>query len=343
LVGRRDECDRIVNTLRGTRLVTLTGVGGVGKTRLALRVAKECMAARGSNTWVSLTSVPDDVRVADTITRAIGATDWSKIDVSGLELDEGRLLLVLDGCEHVITGCAEFVDRLLQSCAGVRVLATSREPLGVPGESVIPVAPLPMPGLDAPLDRLIENEAIELFVQRARARVPNFQLTAETAESVVRICRSVDGIPLAIELAAARITTMTVADIARGLEDPIGLLTGEAARRRSDARPSAHRLIGAIPDCRSLSAGCCAGSLFSTLVSPSRPHSRSARPTIYRRTRLPLSLNAWSPSHWSSPADISAQFGSLCSSRFADTQKSCSDRRGKKLLSESDMLTGTSA
>jgi non-specific serine/threonine protein kinase len=225
-LGRREEIDRVASAVRNARLVTLTGAGGIGKTRLALRVVKEFSAGRGRNAWVTLSSAVDDVRVANTLARALGTRDLETIDASISDATDDGLLLVLDGCEHVIGACAAFVDRLLQSNAAVRVLATSREPLGVPGETVIPVAPLPVPEPAAPLDRQMENAAVELFVERARARVPDFELSPETAEIVAGICRSLDGIPLAIELAAARITTMTIADIAQGLVDPIGLLTG---------------------------------------------------------------------------------------------------------------------
>jgi predicted ATPase/DNA-binding CsgD family transcriptional regulator len=240
-LGRREDIDRVADKLRDARLVTLTGVGGVGKTRLALQVVKELRAARSYNAWVTLSSVADDVRVAETITGVLGALDWSIFDASSSDAAGDGLLLILDGCEHVIAACAEFVDRLLRACAGVRVLATSREPLGVPGEIVFPVSPLPVPEPGAPPDCQMKNEAVELFVERARARGAEFQLSHETIELVARICRSLDGIPLAIELAAARITTMTLADIAGGLDDPVGLLTGggrAAPQRHQSLRAS---------------------------------------------------------------------------------------------------------
>jgi predicted ATPase len=125
----------------------------------------------------------------------------------------------------VVASCAEVVHALLERFAGVRVLATSREALGVPGEAVLPIAPLPLPEADEPPDDVVQNDAVRLFVERARARVPSFELTSESSDIVAGICRSVDGIPLAIELAAARITTMTVADIAGRLDNPMELLT----------------------------------------------------------------------------------------------------------------------
>src|SRR5262249_47365259 len=128
---------------------------------------------------------------------------------------------------------AELVHTLLERFGGVRVLATSREPLGVPGEVVLPIAPLPVPRVDEPMSDLAQNDAVSLFVERARARVSSFELTPETSEIVARICRSLDGIPLAIELAAARVATMTVADIASRLDDPMELLT---SCDRTDAR-----------------------------------------------------------------------------------------------------------
>jgi predicted ATPase/DNA-binding CsgD family transcriptional regulator len=225
-VGRREQIDAIANGLRSARLVTLTGGGGVGKSRLALRVAREVGTEHAYSAWATLGAVGDGACVAGVVAAALGARAWATVDRLVSSVRDHGLLLVLDNCEHLIDACAELAARLLQDCAGVRLLATSREPLGVPGEMVYPVAPLVLPEPDEPFDRQTESEAVQLFVERARAREPRFRLTPDAGELAVRICRSLEGIPLAIELAAARTTTMTLAEIARRLDDPLGLLTG---------------------------------------------------------------------------------------------------------------------
>jgi predicted ATPase/DNA-binding CsgD family transcriptional regulator len=224
-VGRGTQIADVANALRTARLVTVTGVAGVGKTRVALQVARAVTSEYGYIAWAPLATVADTRDVGKAVRDAVGRRERTSLEARVSVQAESSLLLILDNCEHVISGCADLVEGLLQNFASVRVLATSREPLGVPGEVVLPIAPLPLPGADDPLDDLIQNDAVELFVQRARARDPQFQLTQASGELVARICCSLDGIPLAIEFAAARISTSTVADIASGLDDPIELLT----------------------------------------------------------------------------------------------------------------------
>jgi predicted ATPase/DNA-binding CsgD family transcriptional regulator len=224
-VGRAEQIDAVAASLRTARLLTLTGVGGVGKTRLALRVAKELSSEYADTAWVALGTIAHGDQVSRVVAAALRLHD--RMDGSLVRpLRERRSLLVLDNCEHVIAECAELVTSLLQNYPGVHVLATSREPLGVPGEVAYPVAPLVLPKLDESFDQQTETEAVRLLVERARARVPRFQLTPQTCELATRICHSLGGIPLAIELAAARTPTMTLAEIGLRLNDQLALLTG---------------------------------------------------------------------------------------------------------------------
>ncbi|MBV9355331.1 MAG: hypothetical protein JO023_07365 [Chloroflexi bacterium] len=236
-VGRQAEIEAVASELRGARLVTLTGCGGVGKTRLALRVAGQASHEYACRAWVGLSAVGEGPRLGRAVAAAIQTGDRGLLETLVATLRGQRLLLVLDNCEHVIGRCAELAVRVLRGCAGVRILATSREPLMVPGEQVHPVMPLSLPGADDPFERLAENEAVRLFVERARARTAHFELTPETAARTAGICRAVDGVPLAIELAAARTATMTLGEIARRLDDPLALLDGSGraapARQRS--------------------------------------------------------------------------------------------------------------
>jgi predicted ATPase/DNA-binding CsgD family transcriptional regulator len=223
-VGRRDQLSEIDDALQTAPLLTLVGVGGVGKTRLALRAAGGVRERYAHGVWlVELARISDSSGVAAEVARTLGVRD--RLGSSPLEtlrsvLRTRQLLLVLDNCEHVVTACAELLAILLRSCPDLCVLATSREALGVTGEVVHHVPPFPMPG-----DGLLQSEAAELFVDRARAKDPDFQLTPQAEVSIGQICARLDGLPLAIELAAARTTTMNVAEIARRLDDPLGLLT----------------------------------------------------------------------------------------------------------------------
>jgi predicted ATPase/DNA-binding CsgD family transcriptional regulator len=242
-VGRQAEIEAVANELRGARLVTLTGSGGVGKTRLALRVAGQTSREYASCAWVGLSAVGESARLGRAVAAAVQTGDRGIVETLVATLRGQRLLLVLDNCEHVIGRCAELAVRVLQECAGVRILATSREPLMVPGEQVHPVMPLSVPAEGDPFERLAENEAVQLFVERARARTARFELTPETAAQTASICRAVDGVPLAIELAATRTATMTLTEIARRLDDPLTLLDGSGR-----AAPARHQSLRASLD-----------------------------------------------------------------------------------------------
>ena len=209
-VGREAEIAEVHRLLGQTRLVTLTGVGGTGKTRLSLHVAAEALPLYPEGVWlVELAPVADERHVVHAIASTLGIAEGElAAQVAGR-----KLLLVLDNCEHLLSGCAQVARRLLQAAPGVRILASSREPLHVAGESTYRVPPL------------ARAQAIELFVERARAADPAFE-PADQGASVAEICRRLDGLPLAIELAAARVRALSVAKVAERLDDRFKLLSG---------------------------------------------------------------------------------------------------------------------
>ncbi len=231
-VGRQAQLENGLTLLKTRRLVTLTGSGGTGKTRLALHLAADALAGYRDGAWlVELAPISDPAAVAPAVAAALriaeraGETTTNAL-VAGLR---GRsLLVVLDNCEHLIMACAQLVDALLRSCPELTVLATSREGLNVPGEALMPVPSLSVPDDDSlpDLDALRQYEAVRLFVDRTATYQPDFVLTLEIAADVVRICRRLDGIPLALELAAARVRALSVAQVAQRLDDRFRLLTG---------------------------------------------------------------------------------------------------------------------
>ncbi len=231
-IGREGELAEIARLLREHRLITLTGPGGTGKTRLALRAATAALDAFPAGAWlIELGPLTRPELVIETIAKVLRApatSDQVPLEHLGTVLKSRRLLLVLDNCEHLLDECARVVTYLLTTCPALAVLATSREPLMTGGEHVLRVPPLSLPALAAPLDveRLHDHDGIRLFVERARAAEPSFRLTAITAPSVVEICRRLDGIPLALELAAMRVRGMGVAHLGDRLDDRFRLLTG---------------------------------------------------------------------------------------------------------------------
>ncbi|MFN8537413.1 MAG: BTAD domain-containing putative transcriptional regulator [Thermomicrobiales bacterium] len=216
------------------RLVTLIGIGGTGKTRLALAVARDVAAAYQAGPWfVDLAPLRDPALVPGQIASAIGVQErqgQAPLATIVAALRERRALLILDNCEHLIDAAVEVVERLLSGCAQLQILATSREALRLAGEVAWPVPPLdlpPAPVSDAepPAPAQVERvAAVRLFVERVRQRQPNFALTPRNTPAVVAICRRLDGLPLALELAAARTTILTVEQIAARLDDALGLL-----------------------------------------------------------------------------------------------------------------------
>ncbi|WP_412539577.1 BTAD domain-containing putative transcriptional regulator [Longispora sp. K20-0274] len=236
-VGRDADLDRVGRLLTDARLVTLTGPGGAGKTRLAGEAARRHLDRAPGGVWmVELAPVTDEAEVPQTILAALGLREQAlhqrrrtgpePADLVGRLVEglAGRdMLLVLDNCEHVIGTVAAVTDRLLGECPRLRVLATSREPIGITGETLWPVESLDLPpDADADPGRYA---AVRLFVDRATAARPDFAMDPDTAPDVVRICRALDGMPLAIELAAARLRSMSVERVASRLGDRFRLLT----------------------------------------------------------------------------------------------------------------------
>ncbi len=239
-VGRNDETEEIMGLLDSSRLVTLTGPGGCGKTRLSLHVAARLLSDFIEGVWfVELATLADPALVPQTVASALRVREESGrplTDALVEYLQARRTLIVFDNCEHVVEACAELATLLLRACPSVKMLATSQEALGAPGEIVWAVPPLSLPDPAQALtaDDIAQSEAARLFVERAKLSSPRFDLTEQNAGAVARICRSLDGIPLAIELAAARVKMLSVEQIAERLDDRFKLLTGGA--RTTEAR-----------------------------------------------------------------------------------------------------------
>jgi predicted ATPase/DNA-binding CsgD family transcriptional regulator len=231
-VGRRRELADLRTTLAEARLVSLVGPGGVGKTRLALRAAADLGRRFPDGAWsVELAEVRDPALVGNAVLAALDLRDQTATEPAALLLSylrERRLLLVVDNCEHVLEPIAGLLAEVLRVAPGVRVIATSREPLTVPGEHVLRVPPLDLPpeGPAASLEQLLRNEAVLLFAARAAAGSGGFEVTAANRAAVADLCRRLDGLPLAIELAAVRTRVLTVRQILDRLTDRFGLLTG---------------------------------------------------------------------------------------------------------------------
>jgi predicted ATPase/class 3 adenylate cyclase/DNA-binding CsgD family transcriptional regulator len=233
-VGRGAEMNDVRQILADNRLVTLTGAGGVGKTRLAVQIAAAIAGGFGDGVWlVDLAPITDPDLVAVAVLRALGLPDQqgrSTMDTLLRFVGDRRMLLVLDNCEHLLDACAALVVGLLGGCPAVTLVATSREPIGVAGEVSWRVPSL-----------ALADEAIELFTDRARRVRPDFRLSDENAAIAAEICRRLDGVPLAIELAAARARVLSLAEIRDGLHDRFRLLTGgarTAVRRQQTLRAS---------------------------------------------------------------------------------------------------------
>lgn len=230
-VGRESDVAETVDLLRGARILTLTGVGGSGKTRLALRLAIEVLADYPGGVWmVELAPVTDPELVPQAVQIVLGASEpgRSPLETVVSVIGEKRLLLILDNCEHLIGQVAGLAASLLAHCANLKVVATSREILGVPGEVAFAVQSLALPPADADPEALVGFDSVRLYTERAATVQPAFEVTDANAEAVAQICRRLDGMPLALELAAARMRVMSPEQIATRLDDRFALLTGGA-------------------------------------------------------------------------------------------------------------------
>ena len=232
-VGRQADIGEAKRVLSSVPLLTLTGPGGVGKTRLAIEIAGELIDEFEDGIWfVDLGPLKDPEFVVPAIASAVGvmhAPGQPILDTVTEHLRGRRVLLVLDNCEHLLEVTARSVDTLLRGCGLVRVVATSREGLAIPGEAVFPVPSLSLPDPDAiSSGELSSYEAVQLFVERAIGAAPGFQITDRNAPAIAQICRRLDGVPLAIELAAARVRALPVEQIAARLDDRFRLLTGSS-------------------------------------------------------------------------------------------------------------------
>ncbi|HVW01831.1 MAG TPA: BTAD domain-containing putative transcriptional regulator, partial [Planctomycetaceae bacterium] len=229
-IGRERDVADVIELLQNHRLVTLTGLGGIGKTRLALEVAWKGCEAYPDGVWlIELAALTDPALLPQTIAGTFGIQAEgarAPVDTLVTTLRDAALLLVLDNCEHLITACAGLVEILLDACPNLHILATSREALRLSGEFPWLVPSLPLPDPDAGLIELAENDAVRLFVDRIRWHQPGFALTQENAGVAGAICRQLGGLPLALELAAARAAFLALPQLADRLSDALDVLAG---------------------------------------------------------------------------------------------------------------------
>lgn len=230
-IGRERELEELVRALRATRLLTLSGVGGAGKTRLSLQLAEKMLDAFADGVWfIELARLSDAALIPQTIATALGLRDEAGNLAQTLTnyLQRKTMLLVLDNCEHLIDAAAQWTETFLNAAPNLKIVATSREALNLAGEHIFHVPSLPLPDANrspAP-DALAQSDAARLFIERATAANNHFRVTAQNASAIAQICRRLDGIPLALELAAARVTALSVEQIAARLDDVFRLLTG---------------------------------------------------------------------------------------------------------------------
>jgi predicted ATPase/DNA-binding CsgD family transcriptional regulator len=247
-VGRDEELSEVTRRLARCRLLTITGPAGAGKTRLALEAAGRMLRSYPDGVWlVELAPVGSGEVVPQTVAAALGVPERAGeplVDTLAEALGSRRVLLVVDNCEHLIEPAANLLEGLLRRCPALRALTTSREPLQVAGEVVVRLGPLPVPAGDGPPDRaaLLRSDAVRLFVDRARASMPGFELTAESGPAIAAICARLDGMPLAIELATRRLRTLPPDQLLTHLDDRFRLLA-QPPRRPGDHQ---HSLLAAI-------------------------------------------------------------------------------------------------
>ncbi len=255
-IGREHDLSEVKKWLIDYRLVTLTGPGGCGKTRLALQIASDLRLAYEHGVWlVEFAPLSDPALITQAVAAALGVREYPGVELSQTVfeyLSSRHILLVFDNCEHLITDIARFVDNLLRKCPRLTVLTTSREGLGILGEAIWTVPPLSLPiqkpwtdpaSAQETVNFYLESESVQLFMARVSAVSPEFSLTVENGAWVAEICRRLDGMPLAIELAAARVRSLSVKQIAERLDDRFKLLTGG-----SRTAPLRHQTLAATLD-----------------------------------------------------------------------------------------------
>lgn len=228
-IGRERELVEIKRLLPGKRLLTLVGIGGIGKTRLALQAAAEVMDAYRDGVWlVELGSISDPALVATSVAQVLGIQEKAGTPLTQslcAQLKARRLLVILDNCEHVLDACATLTDAILRNAPAPAIIATSREPLQVEGEQSYPLQALSLPDPSAGEEEIGGSEAVQLLVERIRQQLPDFKLTAARTPAVAELCIHLDGIPLALELAAARVRSLSIEKINARLHDRFRLLT----------------------------------------------------------------------------------------------------------------------
>jgi predicted ATPase len=266
-IGREQELDEIAHLLERNRLVTLTGTGGIGKTRLAIQAGHQHLHAYADGVWfVPLDSLSDPLLVPQTVASIFEIRenpDRHILETLRNVLHRKTLLLILDNCEHLLDACVQLITALLPHCPNLRVLTTSREVLNLGGEAIYPIPSLSTPEADTSLGNASGYESIQLFIERAALVSSAFQLTKDNAQAIMEICRSVDGIPLAIELTAARVNMMNIDEISKQLQKSFSLLS-------SDHRTplSRHQTLQASLNCRRLDIGSSRGSVRWKYVKP---------------------------------------------------------------------------
>ena len=277
-VGRDEELAALAKALDESRLVTLTGVGGVGKTRLALQLAAEVLHQFADGAWLcelATTNDPDALGQVIVAELSVQPRPGRSLLESACDYLSGKqALIVLDNCEHLLDAAAEVADAILHAAPGVRVVATSRELLGVPGERVVGVRSLRLPS-ESGVAAIAACEAVRLFVDRAEATRSGFRIDDTNADSILEICSRLDGIPLAVELAAARVTSMAPSEIAGLLDERFRLLTG--GRRRGIERHQtlrAHRRVVVLVARRARTRSSSTGSRSLPRASTPTPRAR---------------------------------------------------------------------
>ena len=246
-VGRERELAEAKALLAKTRLLTLLGMGGMGKTRLSLQIGADVMDGYPDGVWfIDLAPVRDRALVPNEVAQALGIPEEPGRPLTqtlSSHLRDRKLLVVLDNCEHLVSACASIASALLRAVPHLRIIATSREALRIPGEQVYPVHPLPLPDRKANLETLARSEAVQLFVERAQALRPDFELTERDAAAVAELCARVEGIPLALELAAARMRSLSIEEINRRLSDRYKVLSG-GSRVALERQQTLRALVG---------------------------------------------------------------------------------------------------